>query len=67
MPKIEVVSEKYLKTDIKGKIKNLYISYQGREFTKGYMHACYCLGAITKKTLDELKKCLEEKFKQKKY
>ena len=64
MPKIEVVSEEYLKTDIKDKIRNLYISYQGMEFTRGYMHACYCLGAITKKTLDELKKCLEEKFRK---
>jgi len=62
MPKIDVVDEEYLRADIKDKINALSIGYQGKEFTRGYMHACYCLGAITKKTLDELKTYLEEKY-----
>jgi len=60
MPKIYVVDEKFLKTDIKSKISviNLY----SEEFIRGYMHACYCLGAITKKTLNELKAYLGKKL-----
>ena len=56
-----MVDEKYIKNDIKARIKQLYIGYQGKNFLKGYMVACYTLGAITKDTLDELKKCLKDK------
>ena len=57
-----MVDEKYLKVDIKSKIRNLREGYQGWEFVRGYMTACYTLGAIEKSTLDELKKLLNEKI-----
>jgi len=57
-----MVSEEFLKNDIKWRIKN---DFESKEFLEGFMHACYLLGTITKKTLDELKVYLKEKGKEK--
>lgn len=56
----KIVSERYIKKDIKFKIKNFHHT---EEYMRGYMVACYVLGAIEKNTLNELK--IYQKIKEK--
>ena len=55
-----IVSEEFLVKDIKGRIKNGSLS---AEYIGGFIFACYLLHGITKKTLDELKVYLKEKYR----
>ena len=52
-----IISEEFLVKDIKDRIDN---SYHNEEYIRGYMVACYTLGAIKKDTLNELKKYLKK-------